>query len=282
MNHRLQTAFGLLILAALVSACSGASIALPLGATPQAATPDRVTLPPAWTATPSQTLVPATPTATSTPNPNVLAARQTATLWPTLHVVAVGGGTDSSEWKRIEFETASFLVPPTFEVADMGGFDDVIVLFMQAFAGGLVEMMEGMVTPAPGEATPTPISLDELDSAFDFDFLMAAEPGGEAAVFLVGEPLPQGFDLESMMTEAVGSVQGEVEVVSREVVGGAPRDTGRVFLRLRDPAKGTTEDQVMYVIVDGERAWTLAYQARDFEAMLPLFETSALSLVPAP
>jgi hypothetical protein len=99
---------------------------------------------------------------------------------------------------------------------------------------------------------------------------------------LVGVPLPEGFDLESMMTEAVGSVPGEVEVVSREIVGGAPRDTGRAFLRIRDPGSGTTEDEVMYVIVEGDRAWTLSFRARDFEAMLPAFETSALSLAPTP
>jgi hypothetical protein len=281
MNRTL--AFFFLIAAPAFAACSAGGAAGALTGAPTAEpTQLRVTLPPAWTVTPTVTPIPATPTPSPTPHPAILAARQTAALWPTLHVVAVGAGADSSSWQRIDFETGSFLVPPTFEAADLGGVDDVIVLFMQAFAVGLVEMMDGMATPVPGAATSTPISLDELDSAFDFDFLVAADPRGEGLVYLVGEPLPQGFDLESMMTEAVGSLTGEVEVLGREIVGGASRNTGRVLLRLRDPAKGTTEDQVMYVIVDGERAWTLAYQARDFEAMLPLFETSALSLVPAP
>lgn len=276
-------AFVFLIAGPAFAACSvvGGPVA-PAGPPTEKATQPRVTLPPAWTATPSETPIPSTPTATPTPHPAALAARQTAALWPTLHVVAVGAGADSTGWKRLEFETGSFLVPPAWEEADLGRVDDVIVLFMQAFAGGLVEMMEGMVTPIPGEATPTPLALDELDTAFDFDFLVAADPGGEALVFLVGGPLPEGLDLESMITEAVGSLQGEVEVVGREILGGAPRNTGRVFVRLNDPATGSTEDQVMYVIVDGERAWTLAYQARDFQAMLPVFETSALSLVPAP
>jgi hypothetical protein len=282
MKLRLSTLCALSLLAALATSCSGGTITLPETAPLEVATMGLLTLPPAWTTTPSETPVPATPTITPTPPPAVLAARQTAALWPALEIVAVGAGADQTDWQTIEFETGSFRVPPTFDVADMGGFDDVIVQFMQAFAGGLVEMMEGMVTPAPGEATSTPIALDELDSAFDFDFLVAADPGGEAAVFLVGEPLPEGFDLETMMTEAVGSVQGEVEVLNREIVGGAPRSTGRVFLRVRDPQSGETADQVLYVILEGDRAWTLSFQARDFQAMLPAFETSALSLAPTP
>lgn len=270
------------LMAALVSSCSGAVVAPPQGATPQVPTPDKVTLPPAWTATPTVTTIPATPTPSPTSHPAVLAARQTAALWPPIEVVAVGAGSDLTDWQTVKFETGSFLLPPTFALIDSGSFDDAIVRFMQAFAGELVEVIEGMMTPVPGEATPTPISLVDLDSDFGFDFLVAADPGGEASVFLVGAPLPEGFDLESMMTEAVGSVPGEVEVVSREIVGGAPRDTGRAFLRVRDPGSGTTEDEVIYIIVEDDRAWTLSFQARDIEAMFPAFETAALSLVPTP
>ena len=281
MTRTLSASVYLLVVAAAATSCSG-GVTPPEAATPEVATPERVTLPPAWTATPSATFVPATVTPSPTSPPAVLAARQTAALWPPIEVVAVGAGSDLTDWQTIRFETASFLVPPTFAVVDSGSFDDVIVRFMQAFAGELVEVIEGMVTPVPGEATPAPISLDALDSDFGFDFLVAADPGEEAAAFLVGGPLPEGFDLESMMTEAVGSVPGEVEVVSREIVGGAPRDTGRVFLRIRDSGAGTTEDEVIYVIVEDDRAWTLSFRARDFEAMLPAFETSALSLEPSP
>jgi len=280
MNRTLSASVYLLIAAAATS-CSG-GVTLPEAATREVATPERVTLPPAWTATPSATFVPATATPSPTSPPAVLAARQTAALWPPIEVVAVGAGSDLTDWQTVKFETGSFLLPPTFALIDSGSFDDAIVRFMQAFAGELVEVIEGMMTPVPGEATPTPISLDALDSDFGFDFLVAADPGEEAAAFLVGAPLPEGFDLESMMTEAVGSVPGEVEVVSREIVGGAPRDTGRVFLRIRDSGAGTTEDEVIYVIVEDDRAWTLSFRARDFEAMLPAFETSALSLEPSP
>jgi hypothetical protein len=239
-----------------------------------------IDLPPAWTSTPSLTPAPATPTVTPTLHPAAFAARETAAFWPPIEVVAVGAGADSSAWRSIGFETGSMLVPPTFEVADLGGFDQVIVAFMRAFSSGLVQAMNEGEALFPGEATATPLALDDLDSAFDFDFLMAGDSAGDAVLFLIGEPLPDGYDLETMMTHAVGSVQGEVEIVNREFVGGAPRATGRVFLQVTDPRSGTTEDEVIYVIVEGDRAWTLVFQARDFEAMLPTFETSALSLTP--
>jgi hypothetical protein len=241
-----------------------------------------IDLPPAWTATPSLTIAPASPTVTATLHPAALAARETAALWPPIEIVAVGAGADSTDWQRVAFESGSILVPPTFEVADLGGFDEVIVAFMRAFSTGLVQAMNEGGAPVPGEATATPIALSDLDTAFDFDFLMAEDPVGESVLFLIGGPFPGGYDLESMMTQAVGSVQGEVEIVNRESVGGAPRRTGRVFLRVTDPRSGTTEDEVIYVIVEGDRAWTLVFQGRDFEAMLPTFETSALSLTPAP
>jgi hypothetical protein len=272
----------LALLAALATSCSVGAVAPTEGAAPEVPTPDRVVLPPAWTATPSVSVVPASPTATITPPPAVVAARQTAALWPPIEVVAVGAGADTGDWQAIEFDTGSMRLPPTFEAVDRGGFDDVIVLFAQTFANGLVEIMEGITTPVPGEATPTPIPLDDLDTAFDFDFLAAADPSGEASVFLIGEPLPLGFDVETLMTQAVASVEGEVEIVNREIVGGAPRDTGRVRLHLGQSGSGTSEDRLIYVIVEGDRAWTLSFQARDIEAMFPAFETAALSLVPAP
>jgi hypothetical protein len=268
--------------AALAASCSAGAATPPEAATPEIPTAVRVTLPPAWTATPSVSVVPPSPTATVTPPPAVAAARQTAALWSPIEVVAVGAGADTGDWQTIEFETGSLRLPPTFEAVDMGGFDDAIVRYMQAFAGGLVEIMEGVPTPVPGEATPTPIPLDDLDTNYDFDFLAAADPSGEADVFLISEPLPVGFDLETMMTQAVGSVEGEVEIVNREIVGGAPRDTGRVRLHLGQPGAAPGEDRLIYVIVEGDRAWTLSFQARDIEAMLPAFETAALSLAPAP
>lgn len=273
------------LMAALVSSCSGAVVAPPQGATPQVPTPDRVTLPPAWTATPTVPTIPATPTPSPTSHPAVLAARQTATAWPTLRVVAVGAGADSTGWERLEFPTGSLLVPTTFEPIDSRRVDDAITSFMQALAASLVEAMPAQGTPSPGGPTPTALSLEGLTSAFGFDFLVAEDAVDPLTVFVVGGPLPEGLDLETMMTEAAGLLQGEVEITGREIVGGAPRSTGRVFVRLFDRARGTTEDRAIYVILEGDQAWVISYRALDFEPfgdMLPAFETSALSLEPSP
>src|SRR3972149_4126261 len=130
MNRTLSASVYLLIVAAAATTCSG-GVTLPEVATPEAATPVRVTLPPARTAPPAA----------------VLAARQTAALWPPIEVVAVGAGADLTDWQTIEFGTGSFRVPSTFEVADRSGFDDVIVAFMRTFASSLVRGMEGVAAP---------------------------------------------------------------------------------------------------------------------------------------
>jgi hypothetical protein len=278
MKPRPSIPLMLTLAAALAASCSAGASPPQATAAPEVTTLGLVTLPPAWTATPSETFVPPTATTTPTPPAAVVAARQTAASWPPLVIVAVGAGADQTDWQTVEWESGSMRLPPSFEIADRDGYDTDVVRFIQTLAGGLVETMEGRPTPAPGEPTPTPIALGELESTFDF--LVAADPGGEASVVLIGEPRPEGFDLETMMVEAVGSVQGEVTLLDREIVGGAPHDAGRVLMSVRDPASGVTRDQVLYVIVEGDRAWTLAFQARDLPAMLAAFETSALSLSP--
>lgn len=266
--------------AALAASCSGGTVPPPATDAAGETFVGLVTLPPAWTATPSETIVPPTPTTTPTPPAAVVAARQTAAAWPPLEIVAVGAGADQTDWQTIEWDSGAMRVPPSFEIAEPDRLDDDVVLFLQTLAVDLLEIIEDRATPAPDSPTPTPIALDELDSSFDF--LAAADPGGEAGVAIVAGPRPEGFDVEAMMVEAVGSLQGEVTVLDREIVGGAPRDTGRVFVNVRDPASGATQEQVLYVIVEGDRAWTLAFQARDLASALAAFESSALSLTPAP
>jgi len=241
-----------------------------------------ITLPPAWTDTPTPSPAPPTETPTPTLRPAVAAARQTATTWPPIEIVAVGAGADTATWERVDFGSGSFLLPDGFEVADLRGVDDVIVLFLQAFANDMVSFTPEVATPAPGTPTSTPIPLDELQSAFDIDVLVAADRRAQTVMSLVGAPLPPGFDLEAILTEAVGRVQGEVQVIGREIVGGAPRPTARAFLLVGDPDSGQIEDQAIYVALEGSRAWTLSFQAGDFAEMEPIFETIALSLQPSP
>jgi hypothetical protein len=113
----------------------------------------------------------------------------------------------------------------------------------------------------------------------------ASDREAQVDVWLVGAPVPDGVDLETLMIQAAGVLQGEVEVTNREMVGGSPRPMGRTLVQLFDRARGTAEDRVLYVIVDGGRAWILTFRmpaSEAFLALLPVFETIALSLEPSP
>jgi hypothetical protein len=260
----------------LLAAC-GSAVPSPAIASPTPA--PAVNLPPAWTATPSPTAIPETPTPSLTPPPAVVAARATAALWPPMEIVAVGAGADTADWKTLEFSTGSLRAPADFNEIEQRRFDDSMATFMQEFAGALVVAAQGEGTPAP-----VPASLDELQTTYGYEFLAAENLTDRVDLFLVAGPLPEGFDLETMLTQAAGRLEGEIEITSREVVGGAPLPTGRIFVRLFDRARGTVEDRVTYVVIDGDRAWTLTFRSEDFDrftAMLPAFETSSLSLSPS-
>lgn len=278
MTRRL-TSIGWLILMALAAACSGAPVAPAQPTTAGTATPERVTLPPAWTVTPSETSVPATLTPSPTLHPSVLEAHQTAALWPTEHFVAVGAGADSTGWTRQELQDATLMLPPAFAVIDPRRYDDATEGFLQRVAARLLGTSQA--TAAPGAPLPTPPSLAQLGSAFGFEFLVAEDAQSRSDVSLVGWTLPQGLDLATVLNQAFGGLTGEVEVGSWEIVGGAPLPTARLFVRLFDRPRNTVADRVLYAIVEGDRLWVLSYGAGDFEAMLPVFETSALSLAPA-
>ncbi|HMK08615.1 MAG TPA: hypothetical protein VK449_06240 [Anaerolineales bacterium] len=275
MKPRPALALGLLPLTLLTS-CGGAPAAPQ--ARPTATTGlVRLTLPPAWTETPTVTLVPPTATATPTVPAAVLAARQTATAWPTLHVVAVGGGVDPSTWQRFDFGDGSVLLPPSFAEQDLRRLDTAVETSLRSYAAGLAAQANAVTTPVSGQ--PTPSSLDDL-AASGFHFAAARDRAAAADLFIVSGPVPSGFDGETLMTRAFGSLAGEAEVNGRETIGGAPLPTVRLHATLYDRNRGTIEPRVYYITIVGDRMWTLIFRARDFEDSQSLFETSALSLTP--
>ncbi|OGT27979.1 MAG: hypothetical protein A2Z17_06600 [Gammaproteobacteria bacterium RBG_16_66_13] len=273
--HRIALVLAAFVLAAL--ACAMPVEAPPAGISDEAA--PRITLPPAWTATASATERPPTATVTPTLSAAALAARQTAALWPPLGAVEFhASSVDQSDWAEVDLESASFRLPPSYQIVDMGGFDDAMVLLMEAMAQGMVGMFESFVTPVPGAPTPTPLSLEA--GGFDIDLLMAIDEAGLSAVFLTGGPVDPGVDLETALTEAIGWVEGEVTVLQRETLIGAPLLTARAIVRSRDSESGESSDQVGYVILSEGRTWNIWYAAEPLEPMLPVFEASALSLRP--
>lgn len=242
-----------------------------------------ITLPPAWTDTPSPTVALPTETPTATPLPTE-APRQLLTTQgvplPTAVVITLQEEEpDLGGLKRIDTRTAFFFVPDSYQVVDMGELGEAMLLLMQVFAEGMVEAFSGLVTPAPGE-TATPVSLDEMSTSMQFDLLMAADAGGGSAVFMLGEPRPTEADLQMMLLKAIEDNKNEVIVERTELVYGGRYPMARALLQVRDIESGQLSRQALYLIAGGDRLWTLSYQSdpEAFDRLLPVFERSALSL----
>lgn len=274
----------------LVSVAAYGCGVLPAGpapAEPGAGPAEAITLPPAWTDTPSPTIAPPTETPTVTPLPTE-APRQLQTTkgvpLPTAVVLALAGeGPDLAGLKRIDTKSAFFFVPESYEVVDMGEMGEAMVLLMQVFAEGMVEAFASLVTPAPGE-TATPVSLDEMSASLQFDLLMAADAAGGSAVFLVGEPRPEAADLQTILLKAIEDNKNEVLVERTELIYGGRYPMARALLQVRDVESGQVSRQALYVIASADRLWTLSYQADPdaFDGLLPDFERSAHSLQAQP
>lgn len=276
----LRLAASLSVAGMAATACGGSSIG---GAVPTEASDAAITLPPAWTETPSPTIAPPTETATVTPIPTE-APRQLQTTQgiplPTASVLSLNGTPpDLTGMKRVDVKSAFFFVPESYQVIDMGEMGEAMLLLMQVFAEGMIEAFSGLVTPAPGE-TATPVSLDEMSASLELDLMMAADSAGSSAVFLVGEPLPSGVDLQAMLLKAIEDNQNEVLVEQTALVYGGRYPMARALLQVRDVETGQRSRQALYLVAGGDRLWTLSYQSDpgQFEGLLPIFERSALSL----
>lgn len=275
-----RLAAGLSLLGIVAFGCGGLSAG---GDGPAEGGAAAITLPPAWTETPSPTIALPTETPTVTPPPTE-APRQLQTTQgvplPTAVVVRLDGEEpDLSGWKRIDTKSAFFFVPESYQVVDMGELGEAMMLLMQVFAEGMVEAFSSLVTPAPG-GTATPVSLDEMSASLQFDLLMAADAGGGSAVFLVGEPRPTDADLQTMLLKAIEDNQNEVRVERTELIYGGRYPMARALLQVRDIESGQRSRQALYLIAGGDRLWTLSYQSdpEPFDGLLPIFERSALSL----
>ncbi|OGO46794.1 MAG: hypothetical protein A2Z30_03040 [Chloroflexi bacterium RBG_16_64_43] len=249
--------------------------------------PPGLTLPPAWTPTPTSTLRPPASTTTPAPTGTPRASSETSTRTPAPpleRATAAAGSLEIAGWKRIDTGHAYFWLPQTYEVADLGGLGDMMEILMIALVQGLTEGFQelaGAGTPGP---TPTMMSLEEMRAGFDIDLLMAAEKDLGAAVFVVGEPVAGTPDLAALLDEAVQGVKGLREVKSRHLVEGAPYPTARAIVTAEDPESGSLSQQALYVVHAKDRSYTFSCQTSpaDFASMLLVFERSALSLTPHP
>jgi hypothetical protein len=187
-------------------------------------------------------------------------------------------------WHEIKSETASFWLPETFVVADLGGFGDLMELMMVGFTQGMLEAFSARVTVEPGAPAPTALSVEEMQAAFNIDLLMAVDETLQAAVFLSGEPSQPGTTLDSQIASAIDNIEGSPEIVSYEVYIGGQYETARAVVQSWNIESGAQVKQLIYVFLRGERAWTISYQSEPskFDELLPIFERSAQTFVTLP
>jgi hypothetical protein len=261
----------LLGLAAAACAIPGTNAAEPPTGGGEVVAGTGISLPPAWTDTPSPTVAP--PTLTPTPTPPFGLA------WAT--PVPVDASYDG--WVRLESKRAALWLPPDFEVMDLGGLGDVMALMVYSLTEVMGQMAGELAvqpgTPVAGQPTPTLISLEELQETIVFDFVVAGSTSGEAALFMVGDPPKEGVDLGTAIEGALDSMEGEHSVETQHAISDRPYPMARLIVSSIDAKGGRVSKQLVYVFVIDGRSWSLTYvaPADGFEELLPLFEQSAAS-----
>ena len=241
----------------------------------------QVQLPPTWTPEPTRTAAPATatsdiPTADATEPGSTPIIQYTPLVTQVITQAPVD--TNWSGWQWVEGKHARFRIPNSYEIMDLGeGFGGLFALFTMAFTEGFSEMFEGMEMEGSEELPPIPE--EELEAAFDFDFILAMEADMMTSAFFVSEPLDSADTVDSLLKEAVAGVEGSAKLLSIEHIEGAPYSMSRAFVETRDPETGMRGKQVAYVIISGDRGYTLSYQTSldQFESLLPMFEKSISS-----
>lgn len=239
---------------------------------------EAATLPPLWT--PTHTQPP-----TSTPTESFSLAQETSqpldlgSLVPVEIVTAIPHSGDFAGWQEVETKLATFWLPGSFEIIDLGnGFGELFSAFFEGFAEGLGELSGELSAELGGDgATPEPLNLDDLDGAFEFDFLIAINEDLFTSAFLVSQPLEPRTDLDYHLHDALNGIEGNFTLLSLQAIEGSKYEMGRAILELQDPETKMMGNMLMYVIIGIDNVWTLSYQtaAEKFDQLLPTFEKSA-------
>ncbi|MFV9675299.1 MAG: hypothetical protein ACNYZI_07955 [Anaerolineales bacterium] len=241
---------------------------------PQAA----ATLPPMWTPTNTQPPV-------STPAESPAPARETTqplalgSLVPVEIVTPVPHSGDITGWQRVETKLAIFWLPASYEIIDLGdGFGELFGDFFEDFAVGMGELVGELTSELSGDgATPEPLNLDDLNSAFEFDFLIATDEDLLTSTFLISQPREPGTDLDTHLHDALNGIEGDYILLSLQAIDGAKYEMGRAILEIHDPELQMMGKMLIYVILGKDNVWTLSYQtaSEKFDQLLPTFEKSA-------
>jgi hypothetical protein len=251
--------------------------------TPVVATDTPFQLPPTWTSTlsPTQkaatnTPIPAPDTATSAP----LQALGTLTPIPADIITPASVDQNWVGWKWIESANAKIRVPDSYEVFDLGqGMGDLMIALLEGMMEGFGETFEGFENLSGEELQIEPTEMgftaDELEGAFDFDFLIAFEDDFITSVVLASEP--SNLSLDFAMQQSLQNIEGDFRVLSRQVIEEAPYEMGRFIIEMHDPELDRDGRQLLYIILHEGQAYSLGYQTlkSKFDDLLPIFEKSA-------
>ena len=238
-------------------------------------------LPPTWTPEPTYTpshTPPPSPTPTATHDPNMYNIN--AVMTP-VSVSYTPGELDTSGWKTIEGDTASIMVPPSYEVLDFAG------VFMEMMFGVMEGLMEGMMDMAEGlgeelGVTPeTPLEAPDLGEVPDFDFILTMEESTQSAIILVSVERGPDTTTQYLIDEALTDNETPPQPISRELFLDAPFPMERVILNVEDEENGPGK-QIVYVILGEEMAWNMVFGVSDglYEQYLPIFEAVVDSFAP--
>jgi hypothetical protein len=251
--------------------------------TPVVATDTPFQLPPTWTSTLSptpkaetNTPIPAPDTATSAP----LQALGTLTPIPADIITPASVDQNWVGWKWIESANAKIRVPDSYEVFDLGqGMGDLMIALLEGMMEGFGETFEGFENLSGEELQIEPTEMgftaDELEGAFDFDFLIAFEDDFITSVVLASEP--SNLSLDFAMQQSLQNIEGDFRVLSRQVIEEAPYEMGRFIIEMHDPELDRDGRQLLYIILHEGQAYSLGYQTlkSKFDDLLPIFEKSA-------
>ncbi len=232
-------------------------------------------LEPTFTFTPSPTSPP--PTATPDPNAyNIGAVMTPAAVDYPLDTLDISG------WTRVEGNTASMSIPPSYEVMDFAdAFVEMMFTFVEAFAEGFTEFAQELGE----ELGATPQVTKEMSDLEvpPLDFIIAVEETSQSAIILVNVDRGPETTTEDLINQALTDSEAGFQLVTREILTDAPYPMERVILDVEDEELGPGK-QVIYVILGDQIAWNVIFAAPSvlFDQNLPLYESAINSFSPLP
>lgn len=275
----------LLITTLIVLIGSSCGLLQPAGPEPQLSateSPPRATamseLPPTWTPVPTPTpspTIPPSPTPLPTQDPENYRIGLVMTPVP-VDYPGLPGNRDG--WRKLEGQTASISIPPSYEVLDFAGvFMELMFGVMEAFVEGFTDMAVELgeelgVTPEAEIETP------DLGEMPEIDFLLAIEEASQTAIILVSVDITPSTTTEDLLDQALSDTNTDFQPLSREEYQDAPFAMERVILDVVDDELGPGK-QIIYVILNEKKGWNVVFTtpAALYLENLPLFENSIQS-----